>query len=209
MFTLPKLNYEYEAMEPFIDSKTMEVHHSKHHQGYVDKLNDALEGHSDLAQKPIEDILQNIAQVPQEIRQAVINSGGGHANHSLFWQLLRPVSGMSEQELKENKPHGELAQAIEETWGFDAFRESFTQTAAGQFGSGWGWLAADENNKLHVISTANQDSPLSSGMRPILAVDVWEHAYYLKYQNRRAEYLINFWKLVNWEKAEELFVDSQ
>ncbi len=208
MFTLPKLKYEYSAMEPVIDSKTMEIHHSKHHQGYVDKLNATLEGHPDLLQKPIEEILQNIEQVPQEIRQGVINNGGGHANHSLYWQLLRPVSGLSEQEIKDNKPQGKLAQAIEESWGFEKFMDAFTQTAATQFGSGWGWLVADTNSKLQVISTSNQDSPLSKGMRPILAVDVWEHAYYLHYQNRRAEYLKQFWAVIDWEKAEELFLAS-
>lgn len=208
MFALPKLNYEYDAMEPVIDAKTMEIHHSKHHQGYVDKLNAALKDHDDLLKQPIDHLLQHVEDLPQEIRQSVINNGGGHANHSLYWQLLRPVSGLSEQELKNNKPEGNLAQAIEDTWGFEKFKDAFTQTAATQFGSGWGWLVIDENGKLQVTSTSNQDSPLSKGMKPILAVDVWEHAYYLKYQNKRAEYLENFWSLVNWSKAEEIFLKS-
>jgi superoxide dismutase, Fe-Mn family len=208
MFILPKLNYDYNSMEPVIDAKTMETHHSKHHQGYVDKLNAALEGHDELLQRPIEQILQDIDQVPQEIRQSVINNGGGHANHSLYWQLLRPASGLSEQQLNENQPVGKLAQAIDEAWGFEEFKDSFAQTAASQFGSGWGWLVTDKSNKLHILSTSNQDSPLSKGMKPILAVDVWEHAYYLKYQNRRAEYLEKFWSLVDWNQAEEIYLKS-
>ena len=209
MHTLPKLPYNYDSLEPYIDQRTMELHHSKHHQGYVDKLNAALEGYSNLQQKTVDELLMNLKEIPQEIRQLVINNGGGHSNHSLFWQLLRPVAKLSETEQQNNQPQGELANAIESKWGFEKFQDEFSQTAAGQFGSGWGWLVLDASNQLQIISTSNQDSPLSEGLKPLLTVDVWEHAYYLKYQNRRAEYLDNFWAVINWSKVEELFLQAK
>ncbi len=196
-YTLPDLPYAKDALEPHIDAKTMEIHHGKHHQGYVDKLNKALEG-SPMANKPVEEVLKNINDVPQDKRQAVINNGGGHANHSLFWQIMAPNAG--------GKPDGDLAKAIEtDLGGFDKFQADFADAAAGRFGSGWAWLVVDGGGKLQVTSTANQDSPLMDGHTPILGVDVWEHAYYLNYQNRRPDYVKSWWNVVNWPKVAEFY----
>ncbi len=192
---LPDLPYPKDSLEPTIDAKTMEIHHGKHHQGYTNKLNAALEGH-EFASLPVEEVLRRINEVPEDIRQAVINNGGGYANHNLFWTVMSPDGG--------GKPSGELAKAIDDEFGsFDAFKEKFSSTAAGQFGSGWGWLCVDSSGKLKVLSTANQDSPYMHGLTPILGVDVWEHAYYLHYQNRRPDYLEAFWNIVNWSQVEE------
>lgn len=194
-YELPDLPYAHDALEPHIDAKTMEIHHGKHHQGYTNKLNAALEGHS-FASQPVEEVLRKINDVPEDIRQAVINNGGGYANHNLFWTILSPNGG--------GTPEGDVAKAIDDTFGgFDKFKEEFTSAAAGQFGSGWGWLVVDSSGNLKVISTANQDSPYMNNLTPILGVDVWEHAYYLKYQNRRPDYLSAFWNVVNWEQVEK------
>ena len=194
-YELPELPYPKDALEPNIDAKTMEIHHGKHHQGYTNKVNAALEGHK-FASLPIEEVLSRIEEVPEDIRQAVINNGGGYANHKLFWTVMSPDGG--------GEPSGELAKAIEDKFGsFDAFKEKFSSTAASQFGSGWGWLCVDDSGNLKVISTPNQDSPYMHGLTPILGVDVWEHAYYLKYQNRRPDYLQAFWNVVNWPQVEE------
>ncbi len=200
-YQLPDLPYAHDALEPSIDKKTMEIHHGKHHQGYTNKVNSALEGH-DFADLPIEEVLTRIKEVPENIRQAVINNGGGFANHKLFWQVLSPKGG--------GEPKGEVADAIKKTFGsFDKFKEKFSSTAAGQFGSGWGWLCVDDSGNLKVISTANQDSPYMHGLTPILGVDVWEHAYYLKYQNRRPDYLAAFWDIVNWDQVEKNYQDAK
>ncbi|SHK91031.1 superoxide dismutase [Rhodothermus profundi] len=200
-FTLPPLPYAYDALEPYIDARTMEIHYTKHHQGYVDKLNKALEGHPELQNKSIEDLLRGINEIPEAIRTAVRNNGGGHANHSLFWTIMKPNGG--------GEPTGELAEAIRSTFGsFEAFKEKFSAEAAGRFGSGWAWLVVDENGKLQVYSTPNQDSPYMQGHTPILGLDVWEHAYYLKYQNRRAEYIQNWWNVVNWEQVAQYYKEA-
>ncbi|NLO34985.1 MAG: superoxide dismutase [Clostridiaceae bacterium] len=192
--TLPKLTYAYDALEPYIDARTMEIHHTKHHQAYIDKLNAALAGRSDLADKPLEALLADLDALPAEIRTAVRNHGGGHANHTLFWTVIGPGQG--------GRPEGELAAAIDRDFGsFDAFKTQFADAAAGRFGSGWAWLVKDKGGKLHIESTANQDSPLMEGKKPLLGLDVWEHAYYLKYQNRRPEYIGAFWNIVNWPQV--------
>lgn len=197
-FELPDLPYPYDALEPHIDERTMQIHHDKHHAGYTKKLNAALEGHDDLAAKSIEAILSDLSAVPAEIRTAVRNNGGGYANHSLFWSVMSPEGG--------GAPSGDLAGAIDEAFGgFDAFKETFSSTAAGQFGSGWGWLALDGGGSLQVLSTPNQDTPISQGMTPILGVDVWEHAYYLNYQNQRGSYLNAWWNVVNWDEVARLY----
>ncbi|MCW5757504.1 MAG: superoxide dismutase [Phycisphaeraceae bacterium] len=196
-FTLPDLPYAFNALEPHIDARTMEIHHGKHHQAYVNNLNKALEGHP-MADMSIEQVLKNIGDVPQEKRQAVINNGGGHANHTLFWQIMSPKGG--------GKPVGELAKAIDaDLGGFDKFKQDLAAAAAGRFGSGWAWLIVDGGGKLRVTSTLNQDSPLMEGHTPILGVDVWEHAYYLNYQNRRPDYVAAWWNVVNWPKVDELY----
>ena len=189
-YQLPKLPYAYDALEPHIDARTMEIHHTKHHQGYVTKVNAALEN-TPFADQSIESVLANISRVPDTIRQAVINNGGGHANHSLFWSIMGPGAG--------GAPTGELAGAIDRAFGrFEAFQKQFGDAAAGRFGSGWAWLIVDGATKLQVTSTANQDSPLMDGHTPILGLDVWEHAYYLHYQNRRPDYVGAWWNVVNW-----------
>ncbi|GAA0296042.1 Fe-Mn family superoxide dismutase [Gracilibacillus halotolerans] len=196
-FTLPELPYAYDALEPHIDKETMNIHHTKHHNTYVTKLNEALEGHDDLAGKSIEEILANLDAVPENIRTAVRNNGGGHANHSLFWTLLSPNGG--------GNPEGELADKINETFGsFEKFKEEFANAGAGRFGSGWAWLVVNNGN-LEITSTPNQDTPISEGKTPILGLDVWEHAYYLKYQNKRPDYIAAFWNVVNWDKVTELY----
>ncbi len=196
-YTLPDLPYEYDALEPHIDARTMEIHHSKHHNTYVTKLNSAIEGH-ELASLPVEELLRKIDEVPSEKRQAVINNGGGHANHTLFWKLMSPNGG--------GEPVGDSSDAINSTFGsFDSFKEEFTNAALGRFGSGWAWLIVGKNGGLQITDTANQDSPLMEGNTPILGLDVWEHAYYLKYQNRRPDYVSAFWNVVNWKQVEENF----
>jgi Fe-Mn family superoxide dismutase len=200
-FELPALGYDYDALEPHIDARTMEIHHSKHHAGYTRKFNAALEGHDGLQGKSAEDILRDLDAVPEAIRTAVRNNGGGFVNHALFWDIMTPGGASA--------PSGELAGALEGAFaGFDSFKEKFASTAAGQFGSGWGWLVVDGDGKLHVISTPNQDSPLSQGLTPILGVDVWEHAYYLHYQNRRPDYLSAWWNVVNWDKVAGRYADA-
>jgi Fe-Mn family superoxide dismutase len=199
---LPSLPYDYSALEPHIDARTMEIHHTKHHQAYVNKLNDALGGHADLASKDLNELLRTIETVPDSIRQAVINHGGGHANHTLFWQVMGKGMG--------GQPTGDLADAIKDAFGsFDSFKDQFSKAAATRFGSGWAWLGFDAKGKLHVGSTANQDSPLMMGHTPILGLDVWEHAYYLKYQNRRPDYISAWWNVVNWNKVAEFFAQAR
>jgi superoxide dismutase, Fe-Mn family len=189
-YQLPALPYAFDALEPHIDAKTMEIHHDKHHATYVAKLNDALATHPDLQGKSVEDLLRGIDQVPEAIRGAVRNHGGGHANHSLFWEVMGPGGG--------GVPSGDLASALSRDFGsFEGFKEKLTNAAANQFGSGWGWLVAS-GGKLEVLAKPNQDSPLMEGKTPILGVDVWEHAYYLKYQNKRPDYLTAWWNTVNW-----------
>lgn len=193
-FQLPELPYAYDALEPHIDKETMNIHHTKHHNTYVTNLNAALEGHSDLQEKSVEELISDLDALPEDIRTAVRNNGGGHANHSLFWKTLSPNGGGS--------PTGELANKINEAFGsFDKFKEAFEQAAATRFGSGWAWLVVNSNGDLEVTSTPNQDSPLMEGKTPLLGLDVWEHAYYLKYQNRRPEYISAFWNVVNWDEV--------
>lgn len=193
MFKLPDLGYEFNALEPYIDAKTMEIHHGKHHATYVEKLNTALEKYPDLQNKKIEEILTDTKSVPEDVRTAVQNNGGGHANHSLFWQTMQP-SGTKDK-------HGKLANVLKSTFGsLDNFKAQFTEAAVNRFGSGWAWLVKNAD-KLEVYSTANQDSPLMEGKTPILGLDVWEHAYYLKYQNRRPEYIEAWWNVVNWDQV--------
>ncbi len=196
-FTLPDLPYAHNALEPHVDARTMEIHHGKHHAGYVAKLNAALEGHGDLQGKSIEDLVAGLSSVPEGIRTAVRNNGGGHANHSLFWQVMSPDGGGS--------PSGAVASAIDSAFGsFDAFKEAFANAAATRFGSGWAWLVVS-GGKLEVTSTPNQDSPLMEGKTPILGLDVWEHAYYLNYQNKRPDYISAFWNVVNWTEVNRRF----
>jgi superoxide dismutase, Fe-Mn family len=196
-YTLPKLPYAYDALEPYIDAKTMTIHHDKHHQGYLDKLLAALEGHADLAAMPAEDLIKKLDAIPEEIRTAVQNNGGGFVNHNFFWKIMRPG--------KEEEPKGALADAIKAKFGsFASFKETFANAASTRFGSGWAWLVQGPKG-LEIISTANQDSPLSQGMTPIIGLDVWEHAYYLKYQNKRPDYIAAWWNVVNWDQAEKNF----
>jgi Fe-Mn family superoxide dismutase len=195
-YTLPKLPYAFDALEPHIDAKTMEIHHDLHHQAYVANLNKAL-AEAPRPLPPIDEVLRDINKVPEKVRQAVINNGGGHANHSMFWEIMAPKAG--------GQPKGALAKAIDEAFGsFDKFKAQLTQAAMTRFGSGWGWLVADKG-KLEVLSTGNQDSPLMKGQTPILGIDVWEHAYYLKYQNKRADYVNAWWNVVNWDNVAERY----
>ena len=197
MHELPKLPYAFDALEPHIDARTMEIHHGKHHATYITNLNKALEGHPDLQGKGVDDLLRGIDRVPEAIRGAVRNHGGGHANHTLFWEIMGPGGG--------GKPAGDLGAAIDQAFGgFDALKEKLSAAAIGQFGSGWGWLVLD-GGKLAVVAKANQDSPLMDGKTPLLGVDVWEHAYYLKYQNKRPDYIDAWWNTVNWPRVAELF----
>ncbi len=200
-YELPALPYAHDALEPHIDAKTMEIHHGKHHQAYINKVNAALEGHDDLAGKSIEDLVSDLGSVPEAIRGAVRNNGGGHANHSLFWTVLSPNGG--------GDPSGDLGDAITSTFGsLDAFKEQFGNAAATRFGSGWSWLSVD-GGKLVVESTPNQDTPLSEGRTPILGLDVWEHAYYLNYQNRRPDYVSAFWNVVNWDEVAKRYAAAK
>ncbi|CAM3326296.1 superoxide dismutase [Halomonas lysinitropha] len=195
--TLPDLPYAYDALEPHIDALTMEIHHSKHHQTYVNNLNGALEG-TGLEDVPVDELLANLDRVPEEKRQAVINNGGGHSNHSMFWQMMSPNGG--------GTPEGKVASAIDsELGGYEAFQDALTKAGLGRFGSGWAWLSVKPDGKLVVENTLNQDSPISHGHTPILGVDVWEHAYYLKYQNKRPDYLKAFFNVINWEDVERRY----
>ncbi|HEY8449650.1 MAG TPA: superoxide dismutase [Bacillota bacterium] len=199
---LPPLPYDYNALEPHIDEQTMRIHHDRHHNTYVTNLNAALEGHADLAAKSIEDLLRDIDSVPESIRTAVRNNGGGHANHSLFWEIMSPSGG--------GQPTGELAEAINRAFGsFEQFKDEFSKAAAGRFGSGWAWLVVDGSGNLKVYSTANQDSPYMQGDTPILGLDVWEHAYYLKYQNRRPDYIQAWWNVVNWDEVARRYAQAR
>lgn len=189
-YTLPPLPYAFDALEPHIDAKTMEIHHDRHHKAYVDNLNKAV-ADSDTGKKSVEDLVKDLNSVPEKIRTAVRNNSGGHYNHSLFWQMMKKGGG--------GEPKGELAKSIESSFGnFNTFKEAFAKAGAGQFGSGWAWLVSSQG-KLAIEASANQDNPLSSGKQPLLGVDVWEHAYYLKYQNKRADYITAWWNVVNWD----------
>ncbi|WP_046173843.1 superoxide dismutase [Domibacillus indicus] len=196
-FELPQLPYAYDALEPHIDKETMNIHHTKHHNTYVTNLNAALEGNEELLSKSVEEVIANLDAVPESARTAVRNNGGGHANHSLFWQLLSPNGG--------GAPSGKLADAIDSKFGsFDAFKEEFAKAGATRFGSGWAWLSV-ANGELELSSTPNQDSPIMEGKTPILGLDVWEHAYYLNYQNRRPDYIAAFWNVVNWDEVSKRY----
>jgi Fe-Mn family superoxide dismutase len=192
-FEVPPLPYDYNALEPYIDTQTMQLHHDKHHAAYVNNLNNALQNQSQLASWTVEDLVRRINEVPEGIRTAVRNNAGGHVNHSMFWQIMKPNGG--------GEPTGELGSAIQQAFGsFDQFKAAFNDAGVKRFGSGWTWLVLDRSGKLQVISTANQDSPLMDGMFPVMGNDVWEHAYYLKYQNRRPDYLAAWWNVVNWDE---------
>jgi superoxide dismutase, Fe-Mn family len=194
---LPPLPYDFAALEPHIDAQTMQIHHGKHHQAYVNNLNAALEKHTDLQKMTAEELLRNLGSVPEDIRPAVRNNGGGHVNHTMFWKMMAPNAG--------GPPSGAVAEAIKASFGsFDAFKEQFAKAGVSRFGSGWAWLI-DNNGKLSIESTANQDNPISDGKKPILGIDVWEHAYYLKYQNRRPDYITAWWNVVNWAEVNRLF----
>ena len=198
LHVLPDLGYAYDSLEPYFDRQTMEIHHTKHHQAYIDKLNAALTGHGDLQAKSISDLIANLNRVPGDIRTAVRNNGGGHLNHAFFWPLLK----------KEVAFEGEIAEAINEKFGgFDQFKEQFGAAAVGRFGSGWAWLVVN-NGELDITSTPNQDSPLTDGKAPVLGLDVWEHAYYLRYQNRRPAYIEAFFNVINWAKVNEHYLKS-
>jgi superoxide dismutase, Fe-Mn family len=197
-FELPPLPYDYSALEPHIDAQTMQLHHDKHHQAYVNNLNTALQGLSQFDNMSVDDLMRHINEVPENVRTAVRNNGGGHANHSMFWQIMKPNGG--------GEPTGALGDAIKSTFGsFDQFKTTFNDNGAKRFGSGWTWLVVDQNGKLQAISSANQDSPLMDGLYPVMGNDVWEHAYYLKYQNRRPDYLAAWWNVVNWDEVAKRF----
>jgi len=200
-YELPKLPYPYDALEPHIDARTMEIHHTKHHQTYITNVNNALKDQPELAKKSVEDLIRDLNAVPENIRTAVRNNGGGHANHSFFWKIMGPGKG--------GEPKGKLADDIKSTFGsFDQFKEKLAAAGAGRFGSGWAWVI-DQGGKLVIESTANQDSPLMEGKKVVLGVDVWEHAYYLKYQNKRPAYLEAWWNVVNWPEVERRFAEAQ
>jgi superoxide dismutase, Fe-Mn family len=201
-YQLPPLPYDYNALEPHIDEQTMRIHHDRHHQTYVNNVNQALEKYPDLANKSIEDLISNLSGVPEDIRTAVRNNGGGHANHTLFWEIMGPNGG--------GQPSGELADAINQAFGgLDQLKQQVNQAATTRFGSGWGWLSVESGGGLRVESTPNQDSPLMEGRTPILGVDVWEHAYYLKYQNRRPDYLAAWWNTVNWDNVAQRYAKAR
>ncbi len=200
-YTVPPLPYSFDALEPYIDAKTMEIHHDKHHGAYVTNLNKALEGHADLAKLSVEALISKIDTVPENIRTAVRNNGGGHANHSLFWKIMKKGGG--------GEPKGEIADAIKSTFGsFNEFKTKFNEAATKRFGSGWAWLQI-KDGKLGIESTPNQDNPLMSGAKPVMGIDVWEHAYYLKYQNRRPEYIEAWWNVVNWEQINQNYAGAK
>lgn len=199
-FVLPELKYDYNALEPYIDEETMKIHHTKHHQAYIDNLTKAVEG-TKFEDMEIEEIIKNLQDVPSDIQAAVRNNGGGHYNHGIFWEIMGPEG--------KGKPEGELLKAIEETFeSFDKFKEEFENAGKTQFGSGWAWLVI-KDGKLNIMKTANQDNPLSDGYFPLMGADVWEHAYYLKYQNRRPEYLSNWWNVVNWDEVEKRYQENK
>lgn len=201
-FDLPDLGYAHDALEPHIDARTMEIHHGKHHAGYTSKLNAALEGHADLHDKSAIDLISDLDALPDAIRGAVRNNGGGYVNHTLFWDVMTPGGA--------NAPSGDLAAAIDSAFGsFDDFKTKFQAAAGGQFGSGWGWLCSSASGAVSIVATANQDSPYTQGLTPILGVDVWEHAYYLHYQNRRPDYLSAFWNVVNWDHVASRYAAAQ
>ena len=201
-FTLPPLPYPYNALEPHIDEQTMRIHHDKHHAAYVNNLNAALESHPDLQKKSAEDLIANLNAVPEAIRTAVRNNGGGHVNHTMFWEMMAPGGA--------KEPSGALADAITKSFGgFSQFKEQFAKACGSRFGSGWGWLIMDRNGGLSIESTPNQDSPIMDGKRPILGCDVWEHAYYLKYQNKRPAYLEAWWNVVDWDAVSQRFGDAR
>ncbi|WP_313127040.1 superoxide dismutase [Proteiniclasticum ruminis] len=198
---LPKLPYEYSALEPYVDAETMEIHYSKHHQAYVNNLNAALEKYPELQEKDIKDLVADLNAVPEDIRGAVRNNGGGHLNHSMFWKMMKKAEGQA--------PEGELLTAINEKFGsLDEFKSVFAKAGATRFGSGWAWLVV-KDGKLDVVSTPNQDNPITDGLTPILGLDVWEHAYYLKYQNRRPEYIENWFNVVNWDEVAKLYSEAK
>jgi superoxide dismutase, Fe-Mn family len=200
-FELPELPYAYDALEPHIDKETMNIHHTKHHNTYVTKLNGAIEGKADLESKSLEELVAGVNDLPSDVQTAVRNNGGGHYNHSLFWKLLSPNGG--------GEPTGEVATAIANKYGtLDKFKEEFAAAAAGRFGSGWAWLIV-ENGEVDIVSTPNQDNPVMEGKTPILGLDVWEHAYYLKYQNKRPDYISAFWNVVNWDEVERLYREAK
>ena len=197
-FELPKLAYAYDALEPHIDARTMEIHYSKHHQAYTTNLNAALEKYPELADKMIGELLKDLDSVPEDIRAAVRNNGGGYKNHKIFWAIMSPDGG--------GEPTGALSEAINEAFGdFASFQEAFAKAAATQFGSGWAWLCKDDNGKLSVVGMPNQDNPMSIGLTPLMGIDVWEHAYYLNYQNRRPDYIAAWWNVVNWDEVNRRF----
>ena len=197
-YELPPLPYPFNALEPHIDAKTMEIHHDKHHQAYITNANNALKDHPDLAAKPVDELIANLSQVPESIRTVVRNNAGGHSNHSFFWQIMAPNAG--------GAPKGKLAEAITATFGsVDAFKEKFQAAGASRFGSGWAWLVVNKEGKLEITSTPNQDSPIMEGLKPVIGIDVWEHSYYLLYQNKRPDYLKAWWNVVNWDQAEKNF----
>ncbi len=201
MFELPKLNYAYNALEPYIDEQTMIIHHSKHHQAYVDNANKALEKYPELLKQKVEDLLKDLNKIPEDARLAFRNHGGGVANHNFFWKIMAPKKG--------GEPKGELKEAIEKEFGtFEAFKEKFTSAAMTRFGSGWAWLVYNKG-KLELYNLPNQDTPLSEGKIPLLNLDVWEHAYYLKYQNRRKDFVDNFWNVINWDEVERRLIEAK
>ncbi|NLY46664.1 MAG: superoxide dismutase [Tissierella sp.] len=197
-YKLPELGYAYDALEPHIDKMTMEIHHTKHHQTYIDNLNKALEGLAEYQEMKIWELIKKLDTLPEEIKTAVRNNGGGHLNHKMFWKTMSPNGG--------GNPVGEVAKRIDEDLGgFDKFKEEFKKAALGRFGSGWAWLVVNENGKFEITSTPNQDNPISEGKKPLLGIDVWEHAYYLNYQNRRADYIDSWFNVVDWNKVEEKY----
>jgi len=200
-FEVPPLPYDYSALEPYIDTQTMQLHHDKHHAAYVNNLNAALEQHADLQNNPAEDLIRDLNSIPEAIRMAVRNNGGGHVNHSMFWQIMKPNGG--------GDPTGDIAAAIKESFGdFEELKKQFNDAGVKRFGSGWTWLVLGRDGKLAVMSTANQDNPMSEGSYAIMGNDVWEHAYYLKYQNRRPEYLAAWWNVVNWDEINKRFMQA-
>ena len=201
-YELPSLSYPFDALEPHVDAKTMEIHHDKHHQAYINNANKALEGHPDLAAKPVDELLADLNKIPEAIRTVLRNNAGGHSNHTFFWKIIGPKGG--------GTPKGKLAEAINSTFGgFDKFKEELEKAAIGRFGSGWAWLVVNKEGKLQITSTANQDTPISEGLKPVIGVDVWEHSYYLKYQNRRPDYLKAWWNVVNWDQAEKNYESAK
>lgn len=202
MIKLPELGYAYDALEPQIDAKTMEIHHTKHHQAYIDKLNDALAkiDKSDLDCDGVKELLKDINSIPEEVRTVIQNNGGGHINHKMFWTLLKKEGG---------EPQGQVKEAIDKSFGsYEAFKEEFSKAAVGRFGSGWAWLIKKEDGSLEITSTPNQDNPIMEGKKPILGLDVWEHAYYLNYQNKRPDYIKAFFEIINWEEVEKLYNEA-